>query len=103
MARGELAEVQSRLLHAARRKYFAADEQAAVSALADRAMKTTTALLKSKLPFLKRRGERRGKKPPAANQGKRGVHPAPGTQHRTWHQAPGTRHGAGLTSQRTAR
>ena len=53
MARGELGEVQSRLLHAQTRGYFDVDQWNAVKTLADRAMAATTALLKSKLPLLK--------------------------------------------------
>jgi four helix bundle protein len=54
MARGELAEVQSRLLHAQRQGYFHVDQWRAVKVLTDRAMAATTALLKSKLPLLKK-------------------------------------------------
>ena len=53
MARGELGEVQSRLLHAQTRRYFDVDQWNGVKILADRAMAATTALLKSKLPLLK--------------------------------------------------
>ena len=54
MARGELGEVQSRLLHAQKQGYFHVDQWRAVKMLTDRAMATTTALLKSKLPLLKK-------------------------------------------------
>jgi four helix bundle protein len=54
MARGELAEVQSRLLHAQKQGYFHPDQWRAAKVLADRAMAATTALLRSKLPYSKK-------------------------------------------------
>ncbi len=59
MARGELGEVQSRLLHAQKQGYFHPDQWRAAKVLADRAMAATTALLKSKLPQTKRNQPRR--------------------------------------------
>jgi four helix bundle protein len=59
MARGELAEVQSRLLHARTRNYFETDDWQAVWTLARRAMGATTNVLKSKLPLLKRGGRKK--------------------------------------------
>ena len=59
MARGELAEVQSRLHHARTRKFFTDDQWDAMSTLARRAMGATTNLLKSKLPSLKPRHAKR--------------------------------------------
>jgi four helix bundle protein len=53
MARGEIGEVQSRLVHAKSQKYFTDEDWNTVSSLADQAMRVTTALLKSKLPLLK--------------------------------------------------
>jgi four helix bundle protein len=55
MARGELGEVQNRLLHAETLRYFPDDEIRDAKSLAGRAMAVTTALLKSKLPLLKKR------------------------------------------------
>ena len=49
MARGELAEVQSHLIVGARRNYFSPADLQRAQILADRAMGTTTNLLKSKL------------------------------------------------------
>ena len=49
MARGELAEVQSHLLTGAARNYFSPSDLERAETLADRAMGTTTNLLKSKL------------------------------------------------------
>ena len=49
MARGELAEVQSHLIVGASRNYFAPSDLQRAQTLADRAMGTTTNLLKSKL------------------------------------------------------
>ena len=49
MARGELAEVQSHLMVGARRNYFSPADLQRAQTLADRAMGTTTNLLKSKL------------------------------------------------------
>ena len=58
MARGELGEVQSRLVHAQAQRYFSVDQWNSAKVLADRAMAATTALLKSKLPHLKKSGKR---------------------------------------------
>ena len=58
MARGELGEVQSRLIHAKQQEYFTLEQWNAAKSLADRAMAATTALLKSKLPYLKKTGKR---------------------------------------------
>jgi four helix bundle protein len=55
MARGELGEVQSRLLHAKSQNYFSEQQQNEATTLADRAMAATTALLKAKLPSQKRK------------------------------------------------
>lgn len=64
MARGELAEVQSRLRHARTREFFTDDQWNAMATLARRAMGTTTNLLKSKLPLLNpRRPKRRNRRP----------------------------------------
>jgi four helix bundle protein len=65
MARGELGEVQSRLYEGERRRYFTPAEISEARPLANRAMATTTNLLKSKLPLLqsqsnRRRARRRG-------------------------------------------
>ena len=49
MARGEIAEVQSRLESARRRKYLSADQLARAYTVTNRAMGTTTNLLKAKL------------------------------------------------------
>jgi four helix bundle protein len=58
MARGELGEVQSRLLHAKSQGYFSEQQHNEATTLADRAMAATTALLKSKLPALKKKEKR---------------------------------------------
>jgi four helix bundle protein len=64
MARGELAEVQSRLRHARTREFFTEDQWNAMATLARRAMGTTTNLLKSKLPLINpRRPKRRNRRP----------------------------------------
>ena len=55
MARGEIAEVQSKLETARRRAYFPPEQQARAVAIAGYAMAVTTLLLKSKLPLLKKR------------------------------------------------
>lgn len=49
MARGEIGEVQSRLASAKRRKYFTPEQLARACATTNRAMGTTTNLLKAKL------------------------------------------------------
>ena len=49
MARGEIAEVQSRLASAKGRKYFTAEQLSLATQKTNRAMGTTTNLLKSKL------------------------------------------------------
>jgi four helix bundle protein len=49
MARGELGEIQSHLLLARGAAYLSAEEFTRISPLADRAMATTTGLLKAKL------------------------------------------------------
>ena len=59
MARGELAEVQSRLRRARARNFFSDDQWNSMSTLARRAMGATTNLLKSKLPLLKSRKPKR--------------------------------------------
>jgi hypothetical protein len=58
MARGELGEVRSRLVHAGSRGYFTNEQHVEITELARRALAVTTALLRSKLPQL-RRGKRR--------------------------------------------
>ena len=64
MARGELAEVQSRLRHARTKEFFTGEQWQAVWTLAGRAMGATTNLLKSKLPLLR-------KQPPKARRRRR--------------------------------
>ena len=54
MARGELGEVRSRLTHARSRSYFTEQDWQQVWSLSERAIKTTTALLRSKLPHVKK-------------------------------------------------
>jgi four helix bundle protein len=49
MARGEIAEVQSRLHSGKSRKYFTTDQLARARPITNRAMGTTTNLLKAKL------------------------------------------------------
>ncbi len=61
MARGELGEVQSRLIHAKQREYFTQEQWNAAKTLADRAMAATPGLLKSKLPYVKKAGKRANK------------------------------------------
>jgi four helix bundle protein len=64
MARGELGEIQNRLRHAEDRQYFSHEDCQHAIVLARRAMGTTTALLKSKLPLLSRqRGTPRNRPP----------------------------------------
>jgi four helix bundle protein len=55
MARGEIAEVQSELESAKRKKYFSTDQQHRAESVARHAMVVTSKLLKSKLPLLKKR------------------------------------------------
>jgi len=55
MARGELSEVTSRLVHADSRHYFTSEQHKDVTELARRALAVTTALLKAKLPQVKKR------------------------------------------------
>lgn len=63
MARGEIGEVQSRLVHAGNSKYFSDEEWQEATKLARSAMALTTALLKSKLPLLKKRNQAVQKRP----------------------------------------
>ena len=58
MARGEIAEVQSKLKSAKRKRYFLPDQQTRAESAADHAMGVTTRLLKSKLPQLKKKRKR---------------------------------------------
>ena len=60
MARGEIGEVQSRLVHAGSQKYFSDDHWRQATVLAERAMKVTTALLASKLPLLRKKNNTNG-------------------------------------------
>lgn len=55
MARGEIAEVQSKLESARRKRYFTPDQQTRAESIAGRAMGVTTRLLKSKLSAIKRK------------------------------------------------
>jgi four helix bundle protein len=63
MARGEIGEVQSRLAHAGARRYFSDEEWQQATKLARSAMALTTALLKSKLPLLKKHKRQPGASP----------------------------------------
>ena len=55
MARGEIAEVQSKLKSGKRKEYFRPDKQERAESAARHAMGVTTRLLKSKLPLLKKK------------------------------------------------
>jgi four helix bundle protein len=54
MARGEIGEIQNELLYERPRKYFTDEQSHQAAILCRRAMGTTTNLLKSKLPLLKK-------------------------------------------------
>jgi four helix bundle protein len=64
MARGEIAEVQSKLKSAKRKKYFRPHQQTRAESAADHAMGVTTRLLKSKLPLLKKKKRKRAARKP---------------------------------------
>jgi four helix bundle protein len=62
MARGELGEVQSKLIAGAEKKYFVGPELERAQTLANRAMGTTTNLLKAKLQQLEQEQQQKRRK-----------------------------------------